>query len=82
MTEFLTHILCLCMQYDGSVTSWVRSKTRNTLIGGHANSFHLKGLAVDVVLDDRTKDQAFHDDVERLGYKALIESTHIHCQIK
>lgn len=81
MVDFLLSILALCREFDGSVTSWVRSNRHNNRVGGHPKSWHLDGLAVDVLLDDMSLADQFEEKVERLGYKALVESTHIHCQI-
>jgi len=40
------------MRYGGSVISWGRSPKRNTMVGGHKDSFHMSWLATDIVFDD------------------------------
>lgn len=37
-----------CRRFGGSVVSGIRSKERNTYVGGHPKSRHLTGLAADV----------------------------------
>ncbi len=69
-------ILFVC---PGSVTSWIRSPSRNKLVGGATNSRHLLGLAVDIVLDDRASDLAiFKKCAEQLDLWLLDETDHIH----
>lgn len=69
--------------YDFSVTSWWRSVKRNRAVGGHPKSKHLRGLAVDVVLDSPAADkEGFVTDCVGLGLKAIDEGDHIHVQIR
>jgi hypothetical protein len=59
-----------------TVTSWYRSPTENALVGGHVESQHLLGLAIDVVaLPTPSLDQA-----RRNGLVVVVESTHAHLQ--
>lgn len=53
ITTFNLHIQALCVLYNGSVISGVRSRQRNTILGGHLYSLHLVGLASDVVFDTK-----------------------------
>ena len=78
--EFLNALLELCENYKLSVTSWLRSKEHNAAIDGVPNSQHLKGLAVDVVLDDPTLALTFMQEAVHFGLQATNEKTHIHVQ--
>ena len=49
---FPTVIIALAEQIPFSITSWIRTPKRNKLVGGVPDSKHLRGLAVDLVLDD------------------------------
>jgi len=61
-----------------SVTSWIRSSSRNEAVGGVANSKHLKGLAVDIVLDHREDAPHLIRLLKEKQLKFKIESNHIH----
>jgi len=78
--EFLQLILTLKVRYKFSVTSWIRSPKRNRAKGGSSNSRHLLGLAVDVVLDNKSDKYQFKKECTRLGLKWLDEGDHIHVQ--
>lgn len=39
-------------RYNGSIISGGRSLKRNGMVDGHPNSFHLMGLAFDIVFDE------------------------------
>jgi len=80
--RFLSAVLALKARFNFSVTSWIRSAERNKKVGGHPNSCHLYGLAVDVVLDDESQAALFLQACERLGLKAIRYQTHIHVQIQ
>jgi len=71
--EFLERINVLCSRHQGSVTSWWRTEQRNTAVGGHENSKHLYGWAVDIVLDDMRAD---------LRHKFMIECRHMGLFVK
>ena len=51
-SAFPVAIMQLSQEVPFSVTSWIRTPKRNGLVGGVSNSKHLRGLAVDIVLDD------------------------------
>ena len=80
--EFLEIILSLRSHFSFSVTSWLRTPTRNTAVGGHPNSKHLTGLAVDVVLDPGQDKEAFKAEVVARMLTAVDEGDHIHIQVK
>lgn len=78
---FLAIIDQICRRYAGSITSWIRSTERNKLVGGHPHSQHLTGTAVDIVLDDKNKQQEVIRMATQLGLVAMLEEDHIHIQL-
>lgn len=60
------------------VTSWWRSRRDNARVGGHPNSQHLTGLAVDV-LNDAAGD-AFAQLARAVGLVVVDEGDHYHVQ--
>lgn len=77
---FLEIIDDIVSKFNGSVTSGRRSKKHNDDVGGHPNSRHLYGWAIDVVLDNPVDTLTFVAECERQGLKAINESDHIHVQ--
>ncbi len=77
---FSTKIVTLSIRHRMSVTSWIRSVSRNARVGGAANSRHMLGLAVDIVLDRDQDLEMFLSDCRRLGLRAIDEGDHIHVQ--
>ena len=65
-----------------SVTSWHRSEHRNRLVGGHPNSLHLDGMAIDVVLDHPSDIKYFIRRLDDLNLDYRDEGDHIHIQMK
>ena len=81
LAEFWEKAVLLCKEFNGSMTSGVRSEKRNAEVGGVSLSWHRYGLAVDVVLDDPTQKDAFRKRAEKLGFPFTIdEGDHIHVQ--
>lgn len=78
--NFALHVHTLCIRHGGSVTSWLRSPTRNKNVGGDQNSLHLYGLAVDVVFDDQVGKFQAMAYAKRAGLSMLDEETHVHFQ--
>jgi len=78
--RFEDKITVLLLAYPGSITSWIRSKSRNTLVGGANNSLHLLGLAVDIVLDSVGDKADFKIMAQRLNLWVLDEGDHLHVQ--
>lgn len=76
--EFAAKIADLNHCVEFSVTSWFRSEHRNEAVGGAKESQHLKGLAVDVVLDNPEDTGFFLRKLDKLGYYYLDEGDHIH----
>lgn len=79
--KFASDINYLAIKYSFSVTSWFRTDKRNKLVGGVNGSYHLFGLAVDIVLDDITERSEFIKDCKSIGLKVVPEIDHIHIQI-
>lgn len=75
---FAEKIAVLRARYYFSVTSWWRTEKRNRAVGGAANSQHLNGLAVDVVLDDPKDQENFVADCAGLGLNVIVEGDHLH----
>ena len=71
-------LLSLC---PGTVTSWVRTPRRNTIVGGAPNSWHLSGQAVDLIFDSVADlFKAAHKAVE-LGFGGVevdLINNHLH----
>lgn len=78
--RFTDKILTLAVRFDFSVTSWIRSPERNATVGGVADSRHLYGLAVDVVLDRGADRPAFEAAAKTLGLQVIFEEDHLHVQ--
>ena len=70
--------------FPGSVTSWFRSHDRNRAVGGGGASWHLAGLAVDIVLDDMSSASRELCVVraKRIGLEAFDETDHIHLEVR
>ncbi len=79
--EFQDIITTLHGRYAFSETSGHRTASRNALVGGHPNSRHLLGLAIDCILDDDIRDEGdFVADAKRLGLNVIVEGDHTHLQ--
>jgi len=80
--KFAEGVLNLRLKYNFSVTSWGRTKERNTFVHGTPGSNHLLWLGIDVILDDQKKEVDFEKDADRLGLMAIYEGDHYHLQPK
>ena len=78
--RFEDKIRCLALCFNLSVTSWIRSRKRNADVGGVADSRHLLGLAVDVVLDDPGTREHFTKMATQLKLEVIDEGNHLHVQ--
>lgn len=66
-------------KHGGQVTSWDRDVEKNSSVGGTQFSFHLQGLAKDVVnLDDVDE---FIADCFFAGLEAVNEGDHVHVEM-
>lgn len=80
--EFLEAILTLRVRFAFSVTSWIRTYQRNNIVNGRPGSWHIYGLAVDVVPDSNLDKVDFVPAAEKLGLSVLDEKDHWHIQPK
>lgn len=80
LASFAYTLYALCKLHSGSVTSWIRSKEHNRKIGGDPRTFHLSGMAADVVLDSPSGNSSFIRDARLLGLQAIDEGDHIHVE--
>ncbi len=78
--QFLHAVYVLCMNHRGSVTSWIRTRYRNELVGGLPTSLHLHGLACDIVFDPPETPGRAATAAGVLGLHCLIEHDHLHVQ--
>lgn len=78
--RFEDKIRAAALVYPLSVTSWIRSKSRNEALGGVSDSRHLAGLAVDVVLDSALDGAGFQSLCVALDLQVISESDHFHVQ--
>jgi len=80
--DFVERVERVLQLFPGSTTSFFRSALRNAKVGGGAFSWHLVGLAMDIVLDDmspevRTRCVNF---AKRMSLDAVDETDHIHLE--
>lgn len=80
LSEFCYLVVVLCLRWQMSVTSWVRSFDHNRDVGGNDNSLHLWGLAVDVVPDNWDNIDEILRDIKSVGLHYLVHKGHIHIQ--
>lgn len=80
--DFAQLALEIAMRHSASITSWYRTQNRNRAVGGHPQSKHLQGLAVDLVPDDTSSKHAIIADASAAGLLAIDEGDHIHIQVR
>jgi uncharacterized protein YcbK (DUF882 family) len=83
--RFWDLVCSLCDEFDGSITSGLRSERRNANVGGAKNSRHLRGFAADVVLDDWSKKAQFTKTARELGLRVIDEVAtrhHLHVDVE
>lgn len=81
-TRVMTLIMKIALlraSFSFSVTSWWRTVKRNNDVGGLPKSLHLKGLALDIVLDNLEDDEEFKAAAGDLGIHVYKEDDHLHC---
>jgi len=82
LAAFLEKVVLLRVLVPFSVTSWIRTPKRNQAIGGHPRSWHLMGLAVDVVLDNPEDTDRLVEAARRFGLDVVVEEDHVHLEVK
>lgn len=83
--EFWGDVTTLVIVFDGRVTSGPRSSRQNEAVGGVAGSYHLFGLAADVILASWGDKDDFSLAAARLGIRVIDEvekKNHLHLQPK
>lgn len=78
--QFLSLIMSLRCRFPFSVTSWLRTPSRNEMFGGAEHSLHLSGLAVDVVLDSGESEEDFKAACQRIELVHIAFESGIHIQ--
>ncbi|MGH8725695.1 MAG: D-Ala-D-Ala carboxypeptidase family metallohydrolase [Burkholderiales bacterium] len=78
---FCLNVRELCLTHDATVTSWWRSGARNRALDGHPSSFHLEGLAADLVPEDPTNKPTLLRHASALGLQAVDEGDHVHIEL-
>jgi len=76
--SLIVKVVLLRKDYEFSVTSWWRTEKRNDAVGGLSKSLHIKGLAIDVVLDETVDKAAFDRDANEIGLYVYDEGDHLH----
>lgn len=64
-------VLTACMMHEGSITSSIRSMQHNRGVGGEDTSWHLDGLAIDVLIDSAAQGRLFQIALRKKGYRVL-----------
>ena len=78
---FSLHIKDLCLMYEGTEISGIRSPRRNATKGGHLHSLHLVGLARDVAFDTERSRSLALKRAKQLGlHYELKGDTTVHFQ--
>ena len=76
-------VRCLCALFDASVTSGVRTKTRNAAVGGADFSKHqitYGGMGWDLVCDRPVRRTDLANAARTLGFLVQVEGDHVHLQ--
>lgn len=78
--EFQDAIETLHLRFAFSETSGFRTRLRNDVVGGVANSYHLSGRAVDIIADISVDMEALIGSAQGLGLEVIHESDHLHLE--
>ena len=83
--RLIKDILDIAMQFeDCSVTSWIRSVKHNKDVGGAKTSFHLDGLAIDLIIDEGPQKLSTQAKIIKIltkkGYKIITNNKCLHIQ--
>lgn len=77
---FAELLMALAAAVPFSSTSWIRSRKRNAAVGGGTSSYHLQGLAADVILDDPKDKGLLKALCTRVGLQMIDEGDHLHLE--
>lgn len=78
---FCLHLRALAEQFNISVISWWRTVKHNADVGGHAESFHLEGLAADLEPDDPADLGPIADKARALGLQVSPGKSTVHIEL-
>ncbi len=78
--DFASAIMAYCSATTGSITSWGRTRTRNTRVGGVDDSAHLLWVGADVVYDTPPLPPMRTAIAKRVGLFIVFEGDHDHLQ--
>lgn len=80
LETFCSCVFAFCKAFGGNVTSWIRTPSHNKAVGGVANSKHLDGLAVDVILDSPENRDPFIAACRSVKLRAFWDKDHVHVE--
>lgn len=79
--DFAKRLVCLCLTYRGSVTSWGRTELHNLEVGGMQWSLHHSFLAADITFDSEQGCNEAKVGAHRMGlFWNPISTTSLHIQ--
>lgn len=78
--QFLCRLVSLYELQPFSVSSWLRTPAHNTAVGGHPQSLHLAGLAVDLVPDNNGTIDTLAAHAHACGLHYETADDHLHVQ--
>lgn len=71
----------LCTAFNASVISWWRTTQHNAAARGHPDSFHLEGLAADLVTDLPADQDALIKRARALGLQVAPKKHGVHIEL-
>ncbi len=81
LVVFLTNLQRLRPGRSIRISSWWRDPVTNRRVGGHPQSQHLLGLAIDLVGEERELGEIIRQVREfSLGIEAIRQTSHVHIQ--
>lgn len=78
--EFCTAVSQLAAISRFRVTSWWRSPVSNASVGGVETSWHVLGMACDVVAETVLDTERIAKFAPKLGLEVIDETTHLHLE--
>lgn len=79
--RFVRVLYTIARRRQASVTSFIRTARHNKIVGGLRRSYHLDGLAADLVPDEPSDASAIVTDAHTYGLDAVNEHTHVHIEL-